>query len=329
MIHLSIFTDFCNWWWLAWLLPFLLGLLLGWLIWGRWQRKYNELMDEHNSLKAKLRKTEEDLEACLSKRASLESEIGMLNNRIREKDAQILQLNADLESAAKVEAPAVTPPPPPPAPDPTPAVAAIAATPDPAPAPTAKSGKFAKLKEDNLQIIEGIGPKMESVLHENGISSWAVLAGKSHSDLKGILDKYGDKYRIIDPAEWPAQAALANKADWDGLIAYQKQDGSDSKAEKVMVKLGILKAWKENDLKAVEGIGPKIEGLLNNAGITTWRGLAGTSVSRLKEILAAAGDRYQLADPTTWPKQAELAADGKFDELEEYQDFLQGGKNPG
>jgi len=35
-----------------------------------------------------------------------------------------------------------------------------------------------------------------------------------------------------------------------------------------------------------------------------------------------------LADPTTWPKQAEYAADGEWDALEEYQDFLDGGRSP-
>ncbi|PHN08692.1 hypothetical protein CRP01_00025 [Flavilitoribacter nigricans DSM 23189 = NBRC 102662] len=83
-----------------------------------------------------------------------------------------------------------------------------------------------------------------------------------------------------------------------------------------------------NDLKIVEGIGPKIEGLLHGAGIQTWSDLAATSVDRLREILAEAGERYRLADPTSWPKQAELAASGNWDELKEYQDFLSGGKDP-
>ena len=122
---------------------------------------------------------------------------------------------------------------------------------------------------------------------------------------------------------------------FEELIALQKSlDGgkasasgsSESKLEKVMIKLGLIKKWKENDLKAVEGIGPKIEGLLNAAGITTWKGLSETDVSKIQSILDAAGSRYKLADPSTWPKQAGMAADGKWDELQEYQDFLQGGK---
>ena len=188
--------------------------------------------------------------------------------------------------------------------------------------------KFAILKEDNLQLIEGIGPKMESILHENGIVSWSVLASKSHAELKAILDKYGDRYRIIDPSEWAAQAALASDRNWNGLINFQKDDGSESKAEKIFIKLGILKAYKLNDLKIVEGIGPKIETLLNNAGIDTWMKLSEAKVSDLQEILDQAGSRYSLADPETWPKQAEFAVKEQWDALEEYQDFLKGGRSP-
>ncbi|MCB0557953.1 MAG: hypothetical protein H6573_19775 [Lewinellaceae bacterium] len=83
---------------------------------------------------------------------------------------------------------------------------------------------------------------------------------------------------------------------------------------------------KQDDLKIVEGIGPKIEGLLNTAGINTWAELAATSVDRIKEILAEAGERYRLAVPNTWPKQAQLANEGKWEELKKWQDELDGGK---
>ena len=84
-----------------------------------------------------------------------------------------------------------------------------------------------------------------------------------------------------------------------------------------------------NDLKIVEGIGPKIEKLCNEIGIWTFAGLATTPVERLQQMLDAAGPAYLTADPGTWPRQAELAADGKWDELKEYQDFLSSGKAPG
>ncbi|MBL7806303.1 MAG: hypothetical protein JNN28_00715, partial [Saprospiraceae bacterium] len=86
------------------------------------------------------------------------------------------------------------------------------------------------------------------------------------------------------------------------------------------------KKWKWDDLKIVEGIGPKIEELLHNAGIKTWEALAATAVDRIKEILDAAGPSYQIHDPGTWPQQAGLAAEGKWDELKKWQDELDAGK---
>jgi len=203
------------------------------------------------------------------------------------------------------------------------------------PIPAATKSIYSGIKSDNLQIIEGVGPKMESVLKENGIDSLATLGGKSVDDLQAILKKYGDKYKIIDPKTWPNQAKLAGDEDFAGLIDYQKKldtgkenasGMTDSKLEKYLIKTGALKAFKQDDLKAIEGIGPATDKLLRENGITTWREMANTSADSIKAILTAAGSRFALGDPTTWPKQAELAADGKFDELQEYQDFLDGGK---
>ncbi len=84
-------------------------------------------------------------------------------------------------------------------------------------------------------------------------------------------------------------------------------------------------APKGDDLKKVEGIGPKIAELFNNAGINTFTDLAGTDVDKLKEILVAAGSRYASKNPGSWPKQAKMAADGKWDELKEWQDNHKGG----
>ena len=82
----------------------------------------------------------------------------------------------------------------------------------------------------------------------------------------------------------------------------------------------------KDDLKKVEGIGPKIEQLLNAAGINTFSELAATKPDAVKAILAEAGNRYKTHDPTTWPRQAGMAAEGKWDALEKWQDELDGGK---
>ena len=87
------------------------------------------------------------------------------------------------------------------------------------------------------------------------------------------------------------------------------------------------KGPKLDDLKIVEGVGPKIETLLKEGCINTWAELSEAPVDRLKEILDAAGPRYQIHDPSTWPAQAKFAAEGKWEELKEYQDMLMGGRD--
>ncbi len=85
------------------------------------------------------------------------------------------------------------------------------------------------------------------------------------------------------------------------------------------------KVAKADDLKKVEGIGPKIASLFVEAGIDTFTKLAKADIEKLKEVLAAAGSRYASKNPTSWPKQAKMAADGKWDELKEWQDNVKGG----
>lgn len=87
------------------------------------------------------------------------------------------------------------------------------------------------------------------------------------------------------------------------------------------------KAPKLDDLKIVEGIGPKIEELLKEAGIDTWAKLAEASEEALREVLSNAGPRYQMHDPGTWAAQAKFAMNGQWEELKEYQDMLIGGRN--
>ncbi len=83
---------------------------------------------------------------------------------------------------------------------------------------------------------------------------------------------------------------------------------------------------KKDDLKKVEGIGPKIEQLLYAEGIYTWNDLAQTKVEVIQMILDKAGPRYRMHNPGTWPEQARMAAEGKWDELEKWQDELKGGR---
>lgn len=86
------------------------------------------------------------------------------------------------------------------------------------------------------------------------------------------------------------------------------------------------KKIKEDDLTVIEGIGPKIKELFHSHDVKTWQALSQCSVERCQEVLNSGGERYKIHKPGTWPKQALLASQGKWKELSDWQDKLDGGK---
>lgn len=113
------------------------------------------------------------------------------------------------------------------------------------------------------------------------------------------------------------------------ILAREKElDDCSSKSRNIghMNVVNLASAHRDN-LKVIEGVGPKIEELLNGAGIFTFGQLAQSDPARVTEILRGAGTRFQVHDPTSWPQQSALARDGKWDELKELQEKLDGGKS--
>lgn len=83
----------------------------------------------------------------------------------------------------------------------------------------------------------------------------------------------------------------------------------------------------EDDLTKIEGIGPKVAEVLIEAGIATFAKLAESKAEDIKEILEKSGGHFNAQDPTSWPEQSQLAADGKWDELKVLQDKLIAGRD--
>lgn len=75
--------------------------------------------------------------------------------------------------------------------------------------------------DDDLTLIEGIGPKIARVLQAAGITSFAQLADVTPEALTETL-RAAD-LRLANPATWPEQALFAATADWDGLKELQSQ----------------------------------------------------------------------------------------------------------
>ena len=109
------------------------------------------------------------------------------------------------------------------------------------------------------------------------------------------------------------------------IVANAKAE-TVSSPSKTVVSASKTVANAKDDLKLIEGVGPKIEELLNAAAIMTFTDMAKASVEQLKTILAGGGKKYAIHNPSTWGQQAQLAAEGKMSELKALQAVLIGGK---
>lgn len=74
---------------------------------------------------------------------------------------------------------------------------------------------------DDLVRIEGIGPKISSILQEVGINGFEQLANTPVKRLREILGQHG--LQFSNPESWPDQARLAAAEDWQGLLDLQEQ----------------------------------------------------------------------------------------------------------
>ncbi len=103
--------------------------------------------------------------------------------------------------------------------------------------------------------------------------------------------------------------------------AEPKKEAEAPAAKAASAKKAATKA-KGDDLKKVEGIGPKIAETLNANGILTFADLANTKPEQIAEFIKDVRGNHV---PNSWPKQAKMAAEGKWDELKEWQDNHKGG----
>ncbi|NCT67517.1 MAG: hypothetical protein GXC76_07730 [Rhodanobacteraceae bacterium] len=79
-----------------------------------------------------------------------------------------------------------------------------------------------------------------------------------------------------------------------------------------------------DDLTVIEGIGPRIHDLLRANGIDGFAQVARLHPDDLLDLLERGGPNFRLADPSTWPQQAALAAENRWKELKELQRQLIG-----
>jgi predicted flap endonuclease-1-like 5' DNA nuclease len=169
----------------------------------------------------------------------------------------------------------------------------------------------AETDQDDLTRIEGIGPFLAQKLNEAGVFTYQQISEWDASSIGQITEAIGYFQGRIERDNWVGQAAELARLKRENPEALQSKPSAMPE---------------RTDLKLIEGIGPKIEELLHQAGIMTWDDLAETPVEQLEQILEEAGGRFRIHTPGTWPAQARLAANGDWALLQEYQDQLKGGR---
>lgn len=144
---------------------------------------------------------------------------------------------------------------------------------------------------------------------------------------KGYRVKNGHRQALTEIVIEGITASGAKKAapKKETKKAEPKAAAPKAEAKKVAPKAkpAAKATGKADDLKKIEGIGPKIASTLAEAGLATFADLAKSTPEAISEIIAGVRGNH-VTD--TWPKQAELAAEGKWDELKKWQDELDGGK---
>ena len=156
----------------------------------------------------------------------------------------------------------------------------------------------------------GVAPKSQVV--KRVVRRQATPAAKTIEPTKPKVTK-----RVVQGKAAPAKKVVTKAAT--------PKAATIPSAKKTAPKKKAVKKVEKERLRKVEGIGPKIEQLLHDAGILSFKQLSKSKGEKLKKILAAGGSRYKMHDPTTWPEQAAMAAKGEWDKLKSYQDFLKGG----
>lgn len=175
------------------LVCFLLGLLLGWLIW-----RYLRPSTDTSALEADRDRLRAELDACRARGAELEAEAGQLRGEAAQLERDLSDCRAARAetNGASVAAPV--------------AAASVMAAPEvfegEASKPEGLSGPRGGVA-DNLQRIHGIGPKLEKLLHSLGYYHFDQIASWTDAELAWVDQHLDGFYGRASRDRWVPQAA--------------------------------------------------------------------------------------------------------------------------
>lgn len=175
--------------------------------------------------------------------------------------------------------------------------------------PFGTGGDFSDTGYDDLTRIQDIGPFLQAKLNEHDITRYEQIANWTEADIMTYTELIGYLPGIIQRDDWMGQARALMSGEVNDPKPYT---GSPEP-------VAFEATAEEDNLRLIEGIGPKIESILRASGIATFEQLADAEADTLRNILEEAGSRFKSHNPQSWPAQAGLAADGKMEELKAWQ----------
>ncbi len=153
----------------------------------------------------------------------------------------------------------------------------------------------------------------------------AIAEGLAERKSEKAADKEGKEADAPKPAKEVKAEVKEAKATPEKETVVAEKETAVAEEPKAKAPKKDEAATTEIDLTLIEGIGPKTAEALLNAGLNSFEILSEADPERIKEILTEASSRLAHLDPGSWPKQAKMAAEGKLEELKEWQESVKGG----
>ncbi|MGA0034561.1 MAG: hypothetical protein ACO3HT_00350 [Ilumatobacteraceae bacterium] len=141
------------------------------------------------------------------------------------------------------------------------------------------------------------------------------------------VDNTDDATRTDDGSDEPRSDGVDDEPHMQSQQELSVEESIDSRPDVALGSAVLGRRLVQDDLKAVVGIGPAIEGLCHGVGIRTWWDLARAEPETLRSMLADAGARYARHDPSTWSAQAKRFAEGRWDEARTFEASLAAERN--
>ncbi|MDA0178049.1 hypothetical protein C7H62_1201 [Mesoflavibacter sp. HG96] len=173
----------------CWLIPLLVGLIcafLGYLL-GKLLSSKNTTTIDVDVYKNRISKLETDLAACKSSKSNVSHTSGAANT-----------IASSLTATNTIKGVAFNP-------------------------EEAKAVFGKKITENDLTVVEGIGPKIKELFHNHDVTTWADLANCTVEKCKDVLKSGGKRFEMHKPGTWPKQAEYAAKGQWKALKEWQSQ----------------------------------------------------------------------------------------------------------